>query len=108
MEKQAEAIKASFDKKVELLDAKKNQYFAFEGAVVDTKTDPALDIQLRACEAIDRMTGVLAPPASTKITVEHTFKMPDWFMTTEEKQVAAAAAEQAAIDVTPQLEGPTE
>ncbi len=108
MEKQAEAIKASFDKKVALLNAQKNQYFSFEGAVVDTKTDDALDIQLRACEAIDRMTGVLAPPASTKVTVEHTFKMPEWFMTAEEKAVAAAATEPTAIDVTPQLEGPTE
>jgi hypothetical protein len=80
-ERQAEAVAKAFEKKVALLEAVRTQYFAREGEVMEERTHPAIDIQLKAAEALDRMLGVNAPPATRSITIVHTLDIPEWYRT---------------------------
>ena len=89
-DKQADAVAKAFQKKLDLLEATRTQYFTDKGLVTDNRTQAALEVQLKAAEAIDRMTGVLAPPASTKVTMTHTFEIPEWFRTSDQKAIASA------------------
>ncbi|MGL5934089.1 MAG: hypothetical protein ACRCZI_00550 [Cetobacterium sp.] len=84
-EELAKAVRLSFDKKIALLEAQKTQYFSHEGVVADERTCADPVTQLKAAEAIDRMTGALAPAASTKVTVTHSFEFPEWYMTEQQK-----------------------
>jgi hypothetical protein len=97
-EKQAEAVSKAFDKKLALLEATRTQFFTDKGVVTDARTQAALEVQLKAAEAIDRMTGVLAPPASTKVTMTHTFEIPEWFRTPDQAALSSTTLE---IDVAP-------
>ena len=79
VERQAEAAAKSFDKKVALLDAQKTVFFQHEGEVNDSRVVDALDVQLRAAEAIDRMVGVNAPPSTRSVVVTHQLEWPEWY-----------------------------
>lgn len=92
-EKQAEATKKAFEKKVELLEATSTKQFQFEGEVVEAPERKDNATQLAAAEALDRMLGVQAPPATRKVTVVHTLEWPEWFRLPEEEKVITLESE---------------
>lgn len=73
-----------------MLEATETQHFAHQGEVTDSRTEPALRVQLEAARTLNDVLGLKAPPAKQTVTVVHTLELPDWMQPDQP------------IDITPQ------
>lgn len=77
-EQMAEAVRKAWDRKLELLRARKTQFFSFEGQVTDEREVVDNTTSLAAAESLDRFLGVVAPKATQKIEVIHRLELPEY------------------------------
>ena len=104
-EERVAAVRKAWDRKLELLHARKTQFFSFEGEVTDERQVIDNATSLAAAESLDRFLGVIAPKASQKVEVIHRLVFPEY--------ATADGVESQVIDVkviespTGQLDGAT-
>lgn len=77
-EKLASLVALSMQKAEAMLEATETQHFAHQGTVMDSRTEPALRVQLEAARTLNDVLGLKAPPAKQTVTVVHTLELPDW------------------------------
>ena len=70
--------KRALEKQVALLEAQETQHFAHQGMVLDSRTEPALRVQLEAARSVVQVLGMQAPPAKQTVTIVHKLELPEW------------------------------
>jgi hypothetical protein len=77
-EAQTEAVRKAWNRKLELLEARKTQFFSFEGRVTDQRDVADNALRLQAADCLDRFLGVVAPRSTQKIEVVHRLEYPEY------------------------------